>query len=114
LWHELKDEALMTQPADSNDSQRTQPINRSVEATKVDDARDKELHEDEKIAGVTAGTDLGCLDIALLPWSLIALALLVTIAIIVIAKLAGGTGCERIERISAIIRSLADANKVML
>jgi len=62
-------------------------VNPSVEASKVDDARAKKLHEEEEVAAGVAGTGIGCLGILLLPWAWVALAVIAGVAFIVVAKM---------------------------
>ena len=62
-------------------------VNRSVEASKVDDARAKKLHEEEEVAAGVAGTGIGCLGILLLPWAWVALAVVAGVVFIVVAKM---------------------------
>jgi len=59
----------MTNLPDPNRAPASQErVNPSVESTRVDNQRTKELHEDAGAAGAMAGAGLGCLGMAFLPW----------------------------------------------
>jgi hypothetical protein len=73
-----------------NDPIPPKPVNPSVEATKIDDQRAKKLHQEEEIAAGVAGTGLGCLGILLLPWTMVALALLAAVIFVIVMRLAHG------------------------
>ena len=73
-----------------NDPIPSEPVNPSVEASKIDDERAKHLHQEEEIAAGVAGTGLGCLGILLLPWTMVALALLAAVIFVIVLRLAHG------------------------
>jgi hypothetical protein len=63
-----------------------QHVNPSVESTRVDNQRTRELHEDAGAAGTMAGAGLGCLGMAFLPWVMAGLSVLAGIVVAFIVR----------------------------
>jgi hypothetical protein len=61
-------------------------VNPSLESTRQDDARDREMHEDAGAAGTMAGAGLGCLGMIFLPWAMFAISVLAAIVVAMIVK----------------------------
>jgi hypothetical protein len=74
--------------ADAPDPNRPNP---SLESTRADDAHDRQLHQHAEGMGAAAGTGLGCLGVATLPWSLVLFALLAAAAAVTVWKGCAGS-----------------------
>jgi hypothetical protein len=64
---------------------RPAPVNPSVESTRIDDARSRRAHDDEKIAGAAVGVGATFLGMALLPWLMVALGIIAAVVVAVVA-----------------------------
>lgn len=76
-----------TYPSGQRPGERPNP---SVESTKIDDARDKDVHDATGGVGAGVGAGLGCLGVTLAPWLLIGFGILGAVALIFIVKSCGG------------------------
>jgi hypothetical protein len=77
----------MSNPTNPQDPLPQEPVNPSVEASKVDDARAEKLHEEAEVAAGVAGTGAGCLGILLLPWTMVFLALLAAVVFVIVMRM---------------------------
>ena len=82
----------MSQPPNPNDPRPADRPNPSVDSTRLDDAHDREMHENASGFGTAAGAGLGCLGVTLAPWLAILFAILAGVVIIVVAKSCGSSG----------------------
>lgn len=82
----------MSQTPNPNDPRPAERPNPSVESTRLDDAHDREMHENAGGLGSAAGAGLGCLGVTLAPWLAILFAILAAVVVIVVAKSCGSTG----------------------
>jgi len=82
----------MSQTPNPNDPRPAQRPNPSVESTRLDDAHDREMHENASGFGTAAGAGLGCLGVTLAPWLAILFAILAGVVVIVVVKSCGPTG----------------------
>jgi hypothetical protein len=64
-------------------SQRPNP---AVEASRRDDERDREIHQQAEAAGAALGTGVGCLGIALIPWVAVIIGILAALVFVLIKK----------------------------
>jgi hypothetical protein len=77
----------MSELPDPNRVPPTQPrVNPSVESTRVDNQRTREMHEDAEAAGAMAGAGLGCLGMAFLPWVAAGISVLAGIVVAFIVR----------------------------
>jgi len=61
-------------------------VNPSLESTRLDNQRTRELHQDAEAAGAMAGAGRGCLGMAFLPWVAAGLSVLAGIVVAFIVR----------------------------
>jgi hypothetical protein len=76
----------MSQTPNPNDPRPAERPNPSVESTRRDDARDRDMHEQATGYGAGVGAGLGCLGITLAPWMGILFAVAAAVVVIVAMK----------------------------
>lgn len=85
----------MSQTPNPNEPRPTEPVNPSVESTRLDDEHTRQVRENAEGLGAAAGAGLGCLGITLAPWLAVLGAIAAGVVMIVVIKScnpsAGGT-----------------------
>jgi len=76
----------MADASDPDTSTSQQRPNPSVESTRRDDERARQLHKDAEAMGAVVGTGLGCLGAALIPWVAVILGILSAVVFVLIKK----------------------------
>ena len=70
-------------PPGTNPPERPNP---AVEASRIDDERARQFHEQAEVAGTVLGTGLGCLGVALIPWVIVIVGVLSALVFVALKK----------------------------